>query len=334
MSRILSVGLVGCGGQTRRNLAPAVARIASARLVSCADVDADKARQVADEFQVEKVYGGAEELLAGGGVDAIIVAVPHRYLKPVTLSAIGAGKHVFIEKPMGLNAAEGAEVVEAARQQGVVAMVGYCMRYSLSRMFIKSLLDREAVGDISFVVAGKGGGPLGGWLAGPHAEGGGQLLFLGSHLTDQVLWMTGDDAEAVSASVRWNAGGTDETSAYTVGLKQGAVATFTVSQASGAGYDFVDVFGTRGRVRGDWYGDVVTVQSRVIPEYAHPTVLRIPGDSLAEMCYREMVAFVEAATSGTPSPIPVSDGLRVLRILDAVVASSAGGNWIGVQGTG
>ena len=87
-------------------------------------------------------------------------------------------------------------------------------------------------------------------------------------------------------------------------------------------------------MRGDWYGDVVTVQSRVIPEYAHPTVLRIPGDSLAEMCYREMVAFVEAATSGTPSPIPVSDGLRVLRILDAVVASSAGGNWIGVQGTG
>ena len=142
MSRILSVGLVGCGGQTRRNLAPAVARIASARLVSCADVDADRARQVADEFQVEKVYGGAEELLAGGGVDAIIVSVPHRYLKPVTLSAIGAGKHVFIEKPMGLNAAEGAEVVEAARQQGVVAMVGYCMRYSLSRMFIKSLLDR------------------------------------------------------------------------------------------------------------------------------------------------------------------------------------------------
>ena len=197
-------------------------------------------------------------------------------------------------------------------------------------MFIKSLLDRGVVGDISFVVAGKGGGPLGGWLAGPHAEGGGQLSFLGSHLTDQVLWMTGDDAEAVSGSVRWNDGGTDETSAYTVRLKQGAVATFTVSQASGVGYDFVDLFGTKGRVRGDWKGDVVTVESRVIPEYAHPTVLRIPGDNLAEMCYREMAAFVEAATSGAPAPIPVSDGLRVLQVLDAVVASSAGKNWIEV----
>ena len=261
-------------------------------------------------------------------VDAVIVAVPHSALRPVALSAIEAGKHMFIEKPMGLNAIEGGEVVDAAREKGIVAMVGYCMRYSLSRMFIKSLLDRGAVGNISFVAAGKGGGPLGGWLSGPYVEGGGQLLFLGSHLTDQVLWLTGDDAEAVSGTVHWNDRGADETSAYTVRLSRGAVATFSVSQASGVGYDFVDIFGTKGRIRGDWYGDVVTVQSQVIPEYEHPTVLNIPGDSLPNMCYRELAAFAEAAGSGTPPPIPVSDGLRVLQILDAAVASSSGGEWI------
>lgn len=328
MSKMLRVGLVGCGGQSRLNLAPAFSRTDSARLVSCADVDEARARQVADAFGIDAVHDSAEEVTKCVDVDAVIVAVPHRYLKDVALSAIDAGKHVFIEKPMGLNAAEGAEVVDAAESRGVVAMIGYCMRYSLSRMFVKSLLDRGAVGDISFVAAGKGGGPLGGWLGGPYAEGGGQLLFLGSHLTDQVLWMTGDEAESVSGIVRWNAGGTDETSAYTVRLKGGAVATFSVSQASGVGYDFVDVYGTRGRVRGDWKGDVVTVESRVIPEYAHPTVLRIPGDSLEEMCFRELAAFVEAVNSGARAPIPVSDGLRVLRILDAVVASSNTERWI------
>ena len=330
MSDTLRVGLVGCGGQTRMNLAPAFSRIDSARLVSCADVDEARARQVADVFGIEAVHDSVAEVTESPRVDAVVVAVPHRYLKDVALSAIGAGKHVFIEKPMGLDAVEGAEVVEAADRQGVVAMVGYCMRYSLSRMYIKSLLDRGAVGDVSFVAAGKGGGPLGGWLGGPWTEGGGQLFFLGSHLTDQVLWMTGDDAESVSGTVRWNAGGTDETSAYTVRLKGGAVATFSVSQASGVGYDFVDVFGTRGRVRGDWKGDVVTVESRVIPEYAHPTVLRIPGDNLEEMCYRELAAFVEATRSGARAPIPVSDGLRVLRVLDAVVESSNEGSWIEV----
>ena len=330
MAKTLRVGLVGCGGQTRMNLAPAFSRIDSARVVSCADVDEARARQVADAIGIEAAHDSVVEVTESPRVDAVVVAVPHRYLKDVALSAIGAGKHVFIEKPMGLDAVEGAEVVEAADRQGVVAMVGYCMRYSLSRMYIKSLLDRGAVGDVSFVAAGKGGGPLGGWLGGPWTEGGGQLFFLGSHLTDQVLWMTGDDAESVSGTVRWNAGGTDETSAYTVRLKGGAVATFSVSQASGVGYDFVDVFGTRGRVRGDWKGDVVTVESRVIPEYAHPTVLRIPGDNLEEMCYRELAAFVEAARSGARAPIPVSDGLRVLRVLDAVVESSNKGSWIEV----
>ena len=330
MSNPLRVGLVGCGEQTRLNLAPAFSRMDSARLVSCADVDEARARQVAEALAIDDVHDSAEDVTESADVDAVVVAVPHRYLKEVALSAIGAGKHVFIEKPMGLNAAEGAAVVDAADRRGVVAMVGYCMRYSLSRMFIKSLLDRGAVGDVSFVAAGKGGGPLGGWLGGPYSEGGGQLLFLGSHLTDQVLWMTGDDADSVSGIVRWNAGGTDETSAYTLRLKGGAVATFSVSQASGVGYDFVDVYGTHGRVRGDWKGDVVTVESRVIPEYAHPTVLRIPGDNLEEMCYRELAAFVEAANSGARAPIPVSDGLSVLRILDAVVASSDTESWIEV----
>jgi predicted dehydrogenase len=106
------------------------------------------------------------------------------------------------------------------------------------------------------------------------------------------------------------------------------MATFTVSQAAGVHYDFVDIFGTKGRIRGDWHGDIVTVQSQVIPEYEHPTTLRIPGDSLREMCHREMSAFVGAVVSGGPPPIPVSDGLKVLRILDAVVASSASGNWV------
>ena len=330
MPDILRIGLIGCGNQTRSNLAPGLARVPSARLAACADIDETRARQVADEFGIQQVSSRYEDITESGGVDAVIVAVPHRHLKAVALSAIGAGKAVFIEKPAGLNAGEGAQVAEAARQKGVLASVGYCMRYSLSRMFMKSLLDRGVVGDPSFVAAGKGSAPLGGWLAGPYAEGGGELLFLGSHVTDQVLWMTGDDAKEVSGSVRWNTRGADETSAYTVRLKGGAVATFSVSQAAHASYDYVHVFGTKGHVRGEWYGDFVTVQSQVIPEYAHPTVIRVPNDNLRDMCHREMAAFVEAALSGGPAPIPLPEGLRVLRILDAVVASSHSGAWVNV----
>ena len=142
MSDHLGIGLIGCGEQGRVNLASGVARIESARLVACADPDEGAARRVADEFGVEKVYKTTDELVGSSGVDAVIVAVPHLHLKAETLVAIEAGKHVFIEKPMGMSAAEGGEIVEAAEKQGVVAMVGYCMRYTLSRMAVKSLLDK------------------------------------------------------------------------------------------------------------------------------------------------------------------------------------------------
>ena len=161
MTKMLRVGLVGCGGQARLNLAPAFARIESARLVSCADVDEARAQQLAEALRIEKVHVQSEEVTGSADVDAVIVAVPHRFLKDVALSAIGAGKHVFIEKPMGLNAAEGAEVVDAAARRGVVAMVGYCMRYSLSRMFIKSLLDRGRGGRRQLRGGRQGGRPAG-----------------------------------------------------------------------------------------------------------------------------------------------------------------------------
>ena len=145
MSRTLRVGLIGCGRQTRINLAPAFARIPSARLVACADAEEGAARQAAEEFEIEEIYTDAAEMIEDADVDAVIVAVPHRHLRAVALSAIDAGKHLFVEKPAGLNAAEGAEVAEAAQKRGVLATVGYCMRYSLSRLFMKALLDRGVV---------------------------------------------------------------------------------------------------------------------------------------------------------------------------------------------
>ena len=55
MTKMLRVGLVGCGGQTRLNLAPAFDRVENAHLVSCADVDEARAQQLAEALRIERV---------------------------------------------------------------------------------------------------------------------------------------------------------------------------------------------------------------------------------------------------------------------------------------
>src|SRR5262249_48129519 len=147
------------------------------------------------------------------------------------MTAIEAGCQVFVEKPLALNAHEGERVVEAARHAGVQVMVGYCLRYTPVRLAMRDLLLAGAVGEVAYVSAGKGGVPHTGWLADPR-QGGGQLMFLGSHVTDQILWLLGARAERVFAEVEWSAeNGTDATAMYTIRFESGVSAHVACSQA-------------------------------------------------------------------------------------------------------
>src|SRR5215207_5716366 len=109
----LRVGLVGCGNQGSE-LAQAVSRTTTLRVVACADPDGAAANRVAAIAQDASTHASVEALLGESDVDAILIATPHHVLYPVALAAIRAGKHVMAEKPIGLNEREAAEIEAAA----------------------------------------------------------------------------------------------------------------------------------------------------------------------------------------------------------------------------
>jgi predicted dehydrogenase len=321
----LRVGLVGCGFQGTA-LARAATNIRALRLVACADPDPAAAASVAALAQEVSSHSSIEALLDQAEVDAVVVAVPHHLLCPVTLAAIRAGKHVLAEKPIALNEQEAATIEREAARASVRYMAGYSLRFWLAR-HVRDLLATGVAGEIQALTGVFGCEPLDdGWVA-SNAAGGGPLLFLGSHLVDMLLWFAGDDAVEVSGNIRRRADtGTDETSAFQIHLSRGVIAQCVVTQAASTFFFAVDVIGNAGRVtlRGwNWMQFEIEVCSTVTVAYAQPTVISpyITSDHVTMMLVPELEEFARAIGESRPPAITATDGRRVLQVLDAVVAA-------------
>ena len=90
--------------------------------------DGKKAADFARRHGVEKWYDSVDALLADPDLDAIYVATPPRYHREHCLAALAAGKHVYLEKPMAMNAAECATIIEAESHSGKKVVVAHYRR--------------------------------------------------------------------------------------------------------------------------------------------------------------------------------------------------------------
>jgi predicted dehydrogenase len=94
-----------------------------------------------------------ENMLNGVGLDAVAVATSVKLHFPMAKAALLAGKHVLIEKPMAACAAHCEELIELARQRGLVLMVGHTFLYSPAVRKIKEIIDRGDLGEIRYICA-------------------------------------------------------------------------------------------------------------------------------------------------------------------------------------
>ncbi len=329
MPDLLRVGLAGCGYQGHC-LATALGRTTTFSLVACADPDQEAAATVAALSPRTRPFSSVEALLEATSLDALLVATPHHLLRPVSLAALRAGKHVLAEKPCGLDEQEAAAVQQEARRADVRYMAGYSCRFSLGR-HVHDLLAAGAVGDIQAITGTMGCGPLNeGWAA-TAETGGGPLLFLGSHLVDLVLWFMDDEPVGASGRVRRRAGSdVDETSAFQIYFSRGPVAQCLVTQAASTFFFTVDIHGRAGRIvlRGSgWSQFEIEVSSTVDAAFSEPVVTR-PGprdDHISTMLVPELEEFASAISDRREPSVGATDARRVLRVLDAVVAADRSG---------
>lgn len=321
----LRVGLIGCGAHGR-SMADALVASPLWELVACADPDLAAAAALATAAIVP--FPAVEELLAGVAVDAVVLATPPHCLYETALAAIAAHKHVLAEKPIGMDEREAAQLEEAVLRAGVCYLAGYSFRFCPALQQLHSLLQAGVVGELYAVQASIGVAPLDrGWHASP-LTGGGPLLYVGSHLVDELLWLVDDSPTAVTAHIRYRADtGAEETATFQLRFAHGVTADCLVTQAADGFFNNLDIYGRQGRIslRGvDYLNYTVEVVSRTLPAYAEPVQIRLRswGDPKLAMLTAELAEFAAAITARRQPAITVGDGRRVLRVLDGVIKAA------------
>jgi len=116
----------------------------------------ESADRFADEFGIESRHGGYEDLVTDPDVDVIYVATPHPMHYDNAILALLAGKHVLVEKPFTMNAAQAREIAGVAREHGLFAMEAMWTRFLPHVAVIRDWLARGVLGDIVTVTADHG----------------------------------------------------------------------------------------------------------------------------------------------------------------------------------
>jgi len=141
MRERLHWGVIGTGG-IASDFAEALGSSERCRIVNVVGSSLPKARAFADRFRVPKAASTLSDLLADPAVEAVYIATPHPSHEAQALASIEAGKHVLCEKPLTIDAASTARVIEAARRRGVFLMEAFMYRcHPLMRDLVPRLQD-------------------------------------------------------------------------------------------------------------------------------------------------------------------------------------------------
>lgn len=365
MANEVGIGVIGTGLWSSTVHLPAYQAHPCARLVGVYDVDRAGAERAARDFSIESVFSTYNEMLACADIDAIDIITPNVTHVSLALAAIAAGKHVFCEKPMAMNADEAQQMADAARKANVKTAINFTWRNPAAARFVRHLIQEDHIGKIYHVRgiyrAGWGRNeqrPIE-WRLQKEFAGSGVIGDIGSHIIDMVEWMTGERITRLTADLNTfqpERPMVDGRGMVTAGMGTADMGTVDVDDAasllarlSGGGMatllatfygtgermnQGVEIYGQKGAVKMD-YSNQETILASLDPlsdenQFADlpiPESFKTTAHDLRQNTVRK---FVDAIVNDSEMRPSFEDGLRNQRIIDAVVASAQQGTWVDI----
>ena len=349
-ARTVRLAIVGTGGMAHSH-AGQFREIPGVKLVAACDVIEEKARAFAEKFGIPRWTTDLDAIVGDDAIDAVTVVTPDNHHAPVSLAAIGAGKHVLCEKPLAENYADASRMARAARRKGVIHGVNLSYRGSGGLYKIRQLVESGRLGTIhhveaSYLQSWLSSNGWGDWRKTPgflwrlsrkHGSMG-ALGDIGIHILDFATFPVGR-LKAIQCTlktfpkVKGNRLGEYTLDANDTALIQaefdgGALGTVSMTRwATGhANSLHLQVHGDLGAARLDLDRDFNQIET-CIGEARHKTVWKtVPCKSVPDNYQR----FIRAIRSGKQGEPGFDRGAQVQKWLDACFTAHEKGAWIKV----
>lgn len=189
----LKVGLIGAGGIARGVHLPNYVKCGDrVELVAVADLDQDKAAQLAEDFSIAHVYEDYETMLRDVELDAVSICTPNKFHAQAAIAALQAGCHVLCEKPPAMTVAETEKMAEAAEKAEKILTYGFHYRHSAEVETMKRFVEAGELGQVyaaNVHAVRRRGIPGWGVFTNKELQGGGPLIDIGVHMLDTALYL-------------------------------------------------------------------------------------------------------------------------------------------------
>lgn len=338
---VIRWGIIGLGDIAENNFVPALKHARDAQLVSVFSRSADKGRAFIARHGVPRAYDKLEHMLADRELDAVYIASPNGVHAEQSIAASRAGKHVLVDKPMALNEADGERMMRAAEENGMRLDVAYRQRYHTAHIEARRQVQSGLLGEIQLAKAQNfigGTRPYWpkqpGWRNDPALSGAGSIVAQAVHSVDLLRYLMDSDITEVRCI-------TDETPSRPVEemtlslfkfangalghVESGAVVRRSDNDTVLYGSDGkISCLNTQGR------SEVPRVQEVVVEAGAPEIRVPFPNDTWITRTTPLIEAFQRFILDGTPTRMGAENGLRMIRIANAMHASSRHGQAVRV----
>ena len=188
---MLKVAFIGAGGRGRSAHYPSVNRLKDVSIEAVAELDESLMRTVVEEYNIPRSFKDYREMLETVDPDIVYCIMNERFVTPIAIDCMNAGKHIAIEKPPGQNAAETQQLLDAAVANDVYCMVTYQRRYAAITREAMRLVAERGPATLAMGEFHKPGDPDGDDM--------GSMWSDICHVTDLVRYMMGSQVVEVSA---------------------------------------------------------------------------------------------------------------------------------------
>ena len=356
----IRVGVIGTGFGTIVHI-PGYQSCPDTEVVAVCSARRERAEEAAARFGVPHAFTDYREMVRMPDLDVVSITTPPYEHHPMTMAALEAGKHVFCEKPMALNAGECQEMLAKAEEKGLVHMITHEFRFTPQRVYMARLIADGFIGklrhaNISLYASSRGGSlanPVYSWSA-QRRKGGGMLMALGSHYIDALRWWFGDydgvfgllfthvperrDPSDESKTIMADA---DDAFTFQATLKNGGWASMSASMAAPFGPGArIELYGTEGTLfapqqgfnpspHGKLFGARVGEKElRELPIPAEYRPFEDDRDDRLVPFRLQVELLVKAIREKKSVPPTFYDGLKVQEVLDGIFHSNDTGELV------
>jgi predicted dehydrogenase len=331
MGKKVRWGILSTAGIAVRKVIPAMQKSDWIEVTAIASRDRRKAEEVANALSIPKAYGSYEDLLADPEIEAIYNPLPNQLHVPWSIKAAEAGKHVLCEKPLSVTVAEARSLLAVQERTGVIIAEGFMVRSHPQWQRARELIAAGRIGDLRSIQ-----GVFSYFNADPanirnvSEYGGGSLMDIGCYSIHTSRWMFGEEPVRVMGLF-------DQDPELKVDRLTSAMLEFPSGQAiftcsmQLVYHQRMQLLGTRGRLE--------MVMPFTPPPDRASYILIDDGRDLAgggistetfPACNQFTIqgeSFSRVVREGGSVPVPVTDAIKNMAVIEALVRSGQSGRW-------